>query len=297
MPFSRKKPTLAPARAMQTSEQAQAKINLALHITGRRGDGYHLLDSVVAFAACGDRITVRPAAESSLNISGPFAQDLADTSDNIVLRALSLFGPDVRAEVDLEKNLPVASGIGGGSADAAAVLRAVARMYRIPLPPDGQVLRLGADVPVCLMQRPVRMQGIGEVLTPLPLPELHAVLVNPRVAVATGPVFEALESRTNPAIAMEGAQLGNATETIGWLKTLRNDLQPDAILQAPAIGDMLAALHAAGADLARMSGSGATCFGLFEDPGAADRAAAALQEGHPRWWVCRTVLQAARDIT
>lgn len=301
MPFWRKKPTLAPARAMRTSEQAQAKINLALHITGRRDDGYHLLDSVVAFAACGDRITVRPAAESSLTISGPFAQDLADTSDNIVLRALSLFGPDIRAGVDLEKNLPVASGIGGGSADAAAVLRAVARMCRIPLPPVEQVLRLGADVPVCLMQKPVRMQGVGEVLTPLPLPELHAVLVNPGVAVATGPVFEALESRANPAIAMEGAQLGNATETaketIGWLKTLRNDLQPDAILQAPVIGDVLAALRAAGADLARMSGSGATCFGLFEQAGAADRAAELLQQEHPRWWVCRTVLQAARDIT
>lgn len=282
---------------MQSSELARAKINLALHVTGRRDDGYHLLDSIVAFAGVGDRITLRKAAASSLNISGPFAQQLADTSDNIALRALSLFRQDVPVEIDLEKNLPVASGIGGGSADAAAVLRAVARLYGVPLPSGEQALRLGADVPVCLSQRPVRMLGVGEVLTPLDLPDLHAVLVNPGVAVATGPVFDALDSRTNPAISMEGADLSQAARTIDWLKTLRNDLQQDAIRQAPAIEEVLAALRAAGADLARMSGSGATCFGLFKDTAAADRAADLLRQEHPLWWVCRTVLQAARDIT
>lgn len=282
---------------MQINELARAKINLALHVTGRRGDGYHLLDSIVAFAGVGDRITLRKAAASSLNISGPFAQQLADTSDNIALRALSLFRQDVPVEIDLEKNLPVASGIGGGSADAAAVLRAVARLYGVPLPSGEQVVRLGADVPVCLSQRPVRMQGVGEVLTPLDLPDLHAVLVNPGVAVATGPVFDALDSRTNPAISMGGADLSGAARTIDWLKTLRNDLQQDAIRQAPAIEEVLAALRAAGADLARMSGSGATCFGLFKDTAAADRAADLLRQEHPLWWVCRTVLQTARDIT
>ena len=282
---------------MRNSELARAKINLALHVTGRRSDGYHLLDSIVAFAGCGDRITVRRASEPGLSISGPFAQALADTGDNIVLRALSLFGPDIRVQIDLEKNLPVASGIGGGSADAAAVLRAVARLCDLPLPADEQVLRLGADVPVCLMQQPVRMQGIGDVLTPLDLPELHAVLVNPGVGVATGPVFEALESRDNPPIDMAAADLADASTTIAWLKLLRNDLQPDAIAQAPVIGEVLAALREAGADLARMSGSGATCFGLFADYAAAKRAANSLKEMHHRWWVCPTVLQTARDMT
>lgn len=282
---------------MRNSELARAKINLALHVTGRRSDGYHLLDSIVAFAGCGDRITVRRASESGLNISGPFAQALADTGDNIVLRALSLFGPDIRVQIDLEKNLPVASGIGGGSADAAAVLRAVARLCDLPLPADEQVLRLGADVPVCLMQQPVRMQGIGDVLTPLDLPELHAVLVNPGVGVATGPVFEALESRDNPPIDMAAADLADAGTTIAWLKLLRNDLQPDATAQAPVIGEVLAALREAGAGLARMSGSGATCFGLFADHAAATRAADSLKELHHRWWVCPTVLQTARDMT
>lgn len=282
---------------MRNSELARAKINLALHVTGRRNDGYHLLDSVVAFAGCGDRIAVRRAAETSLTIDGPFAQALADTGDNIVLRALSLFGSDIRVEIALEKNLPVASGIGGGSADAAAALRAVARLCGLPLPPGEQALRLGADVPVCLMQKPVRMQGVGEVLTPLDLPELHAVLVNPGVGVATGPVFEALESRDNPAIDMAGTDLTDARGTIAWLKTLRNDLQPDAIAQAPVIGDVLAALRDAGAGLARMSGSGATCFGLFAEAAAATRAADSLKKKHPRWWVCPTVLQTARDIT
>ena len=167
----------------------------------------------------------------------------------------------------------------------------------MPLPADDQVLRLGADVPVCLMQQPVRMQGIGELLTPLDLPGLHAVLVNPGVGVATGPVFEALESPDNPAIDMAAANLTEAGATIAWLKSLRNDLQPDAISQAPAIGNVLAALRGAGADLARMSGSGATCFGLFLDSAAATRAAESLKEKHRRWWVCPTVLQAARDIT
>jgi 4-diphosphocytidyl-2-C-methyl-D-erythritol kinase len=282
---------------MRNSELARAKINLALHVTGRRDDGYHLLDSIVTFANYGDRITVRRAAETSLNISGPFAQALAETGDNIVLRALSLFDPDIRVQIDLEKNLPVASGMGGGSADAAAVLRAVARLCGVPLPADDQVLRLGADVPVCLMQQPVRMQGIGDVLTPLDLPELHAVLVNPGVGVATGPVFEALESPDNQAIGVAAPDLTDARGTIAWLKSLRNDLQPDAITQAPVIEDVLAALREAGADLARMSGSGATCFGLFEDSAAATRAADSLKEEHPRWWVCPTVLQAARDIT
>lgn len=282
---------------MRISEQARAKINLALHVTGQRSDGYHLLDSIVAFADVGDRITVRKARESSLTISGPFAQALADTGDNIVLRALSLYGRDITVAVDLEKNLPVASGIGGGSADAAAALRAVARLCDLPLPPGEQVLRLGADVPVCLSQTAARMQGIGERLTPLALPELHAVLVNPGVAVATGPVFEALGSKDNPEIPMDSADLRDARSTIGWLKTLRNDLQPDAVGQEPVIGEVLSALRDAGAGLARMSGSGATCFGLFESTDGAARAAALLQQSHPDWWVCRTVLQAAREIT
>ena len=259
-------------------EPAPAKINLALHVTGRRDNGYHLLDSLVVFTELGDRVTVAPGTPS-LRITGPFADDLPFTGDNLCLRAARSVGAD--AAITLYKALPVASGIGGGSADAAAVLRALDR--RPPAPEA-----LGADVPVCLASGPARMRGLGEIVDPLPgIPALHLVLVNPRVPVSTPEVFRALHRRDNPGLPdpPEGA---DAALLVEWLKATGNDLQPPAIRVAPVIADALAALADAGAALARMSGSGATCFGIFPDAAAALRAAGSLAAARPGWWVADT---------
>lgn len=265
-------------------EAAPAKLNLALHVTGRRPDGYHLLDSLVCFAAVGDSIALTPGP-LSLSIDGPFAAGLS-TDDNLCLRAARLVGG--QAAIRLTKALPVASGIGGGSADAAAVLRGLARMGH-PLP-DGTE-RLGADVPVCLASTPARMQGVGEVLTPLfALPPLHLVLVNPGIAVPTPAIFAGLRLRDNPPLPPIPA-FADVDALLGWLGTTRNDLQPPAIAAAPVIADVLRALEGQGAGLARMSGSGATCFGIFADPGAAERAAAALARNG--WWAVATELASA----
>ena len=265
-------------------EAAPAKLNLALHVTGRRPDGYHLLDSLVCFAAVGDSVALTPGP-LSLTIDGPFAAGLS-TDDNLCLRAALLAGG--QAAIRLTKALPVASGIGGGSADAAAVLRGLVRMGH-PLPDRTE--RLGADVPVCVASMPARMQGVGEVLTPLPaLPPLHLVLVNPGIAVPTPAIFTGLGSRDNPPLPPIPA-FADADALVDWLGATRNDLQPPAIAAAPVIADVLQALDGQGARLARMSGSGATCFGIFANAGAADRAAAALARNG--WWAVATELASA----
>ena len=257
------------------AEFAPAKLNLALHVTGRRDDGYHLLDSLVCFADAGDRVTLHPGAPA-MEVSGPFGAGLGGP-DDLCLRALRLAG--ARARVALEKNLPVASGIGGGSADAAAVLRALARAG-VPLPADTQ--RLGADVPVCVAGRPTRMRGVGEVLDPVaPLPPLHLVLVNPGVALSTPQVFAGL-ARTDGTPLPPLPAMADARAVIDWCRAARNDLEPAAIALRPVIADVLAALTAAGAGFARMSGSGATCFGIFATPAQAADAADRLGRGG--WW-------------
>lgn len=271
--------------ATPVTEFAPAKLNLALHVTGRRPDGYHLLDSLVCFAAVGDRICLTPGPPS-LVIDGPFAAGLGTGPDNLCLRAAQLAGASVA--ITLTKNLPVASGIGGGSADAAAVLRALARMGH-PLPARPQ--DLGADVPVCLPSTPARMQGVGEVLTPLPaLPPLHLVLVNPGIALSTPQVFAGLTRRDNPPLPPI-PDFADATALTHWLRTTRNDLEGPAIAAAPVVAELLSALTARGAMLARMSGSGATCFGIFPDAASAQRAAAAL--GQNRCWAVATELAPA----
>ena len=271
-------PDAPPGPVPVRDEPAPAKINLALHVTGRRADGYHLLDSLVVFTELGDRVTVAPGTPS-LRITGPFADDLPFTGDNLCLRAARSVGAD--AAITLYKALPVASGIGGGSADAAAVLRALGRR---PAAPEA----LGADVPVCLASVPARMRGLGEIVDPLPgIPALHLVLVNPRVPVSTPEVFRALHRRDNPGLPdpPEGA---DAALLVEWLKATGNDLQPPAIRVAPVIADALAALADAGAALARMSGSGATCFGIFPDAAAALRAAQSIAAVRPGWWIADT---------
>jgi 4-diphosphocytidyl-2-C-methyl-D-erythritol kinase len=270
---------------------APAKVNLTLRVTGRRPDGYHLLDSLVVFAGVGDRLTVAPGAALSLTVTGPFGAELAAEPDNLVLRAArglaAAAGIVPRGALTLEKTLPVASGIGGGSADAAAALRLLARVWGVSLPVgalDALALGLGADVPVCLARRAQRMGGVGEILRPAPvLPAFAMVLVNPGVAVSTQAVFKARAGDFSPHAFLPAAW-GDAGSMAADLARLSNDLEAPAIGLAPVIGDVLAALRAdKHCLLARMSGSGATCFGIYAN--AVDARRAALRVERPEWWV------------
>ncbi len=264
-------------------ESAPAKINLFLRVTGCRPNGYHELDSLVVFAGVHDRIWASPADGLSLSVSGPFNAALAD-ADNLVLRAArALAGAaPARAALSLEKNLPVASGIGGGSADAAAALRALAALWGVAVP-AGLAVGLGADVPVCLQPIPRRMRGIGEVLEPAPaLPPFGMALVNPGVAVSTADVFRARAGGFSPPAALPAAW-DNAALLARDVAALGNDLQAPAVALCPPIGDVLAGLAATrGCLAAQMSGSGATCFGLYQTPSEAAAAAAAC--ARPGWW-------------
>ena len=271
-------------------EIARAKLNLDLILTGRRPNGYHELDSVVAFADVGDALTFAPAAELRIACSGPFAAALPDGDGNIVRRAALRLAEaaqvPARAAIGLDKRLPVASGIGGGSADAAAALRGLARLWRIP--PDAPLLAatalaLGSDVLACLGSRSARMRGIGEVIEPLPsLPSFHLVLANPNVALTTPAVFAQVE----PSLFGRRAEPIPAAPDLAWLRGGRNDLEVPARRLLPVIDEVLAALAALpGCRLARMSGTGSTCFGLFEQPAAAAAAARELAAAHPGWWV------------
>ncbi|MDR7123279.1 4-(cytidine 5'-diphospho)-2-C-methyl-D-erythritol kinase [Pseudotabrizicola sp. 4114] len=265
-------------------EFAPAKINLSLHVTGQRADGYHLLDSLVVFANVGDRLSLRADDRLSLQITGPQAAALPVQDDNLVLRAARLMR--MTAAITLDKQLPVASGIGGGSADAAATLRALARLGQCARPQDADVLALGADVPVCLHGHAVRMQGVGEVLTPVPpLPEAWLVLVNPGVAVSTPQVFQGMTDKTNTPMP-EMPRLPSVTALAAFLQAMRSDMEASASALAPVIGAVRLALGAQhGCLLARMSGSGATCFGLFADGPTAQAAARELRAAQPEWWV------------
>ncbi len=272
------------------TEAAPAKINLYLHLIGRRDDGYHLLDSLVVFAEIGDVLSAEQAETLSLRVEGPFAAGLSAEPDNLVLRAARALaeeaGVSAGARIVLEKNLPVASGIGGGSADAAAALRLLCRSWGVS--PDRAGLArlaggLGADVPVCLAGRACRMGGIGERLEPAPtLPRCGVVLVNPGIAVATADVFRARRGAWSSRAALPAGWTDSAAMAAD-LARLRNDLEPAATALRPVIADVLVALTAApGCMLARMSGSGATCFGLFADRTAARRAVNGLRR--TGWW-------------
>lgn len=284
-------------------EHAPAKVNLALHVTGHRDDGYHLLDTLVVFTEVGDTVSVAAAEQDSFTIQGPFAGLLDDEADNLVLRARDLLrskhGDLPPVAISLEKNLPVASGIGGGSSDAAATLRALMRLWGIELSADtlaAAALRLGADLPMCLYARTLAARGIGEEIEPVEgIPPLHMVLANPGVAVPTPAIFRALASRENPPLpTLPGPQALSA-----WLTDTRNDLEVPAQALAPEIGEVLSALTANGAALARMSGSGATCFGLFASRDEAKVAASAIAVLHPSWYVTatRTIERARADAT
>lgn len=284
---------------------APAKINLYLHVVGRRSDGYHLLDSLVVFAGIGDTIAAAPADTLSLGIDGPFAVGLGGGEDNLVIRAARALatatGRPAAAQLRLTKRLPVASGIGGGSADAAAALHALARLWRLDLDMNALAtigLALGADVPVCVHGRSSFFAGIGECVTPAPpLPPAWLVLANPGIALPTPQVFEARSGGFSEP-GRFAASPASAAELALVLATRGNDLSAAAVCLAPVIGAVLAALKAVpGALLARMSGSGATCFALFADAPAAQAAAAALRAHHPDWWVVAAPLLANAPAT
>jgi 4-diphosphocytidyl-2-C-methyl-D-erythritol kinase len=280
------------------SRLAPAKINLTLKVVGRRPDGLHELESLIVFADLGDRLSVAPGPNLSLTVSGPFSGALRSEPNNLVLRAAEAlkarYGPQSGARITLEKVLPVASGMGGGSADAASALLALCRHWG--LDPDRSeldrlALSIGADVPVCLLGRPAWVRGIGEEISPLrPFPQLDAVLVNPGVAVSTAEVFGALSGPFRSS-ADHPPAAPNRDGLITWLSARSNDLEAPARSIEPAIGKVLETLgRCEGCGLARMSGSGATCFGLFDDRVSAQEAAIGLRNEQPNWWVRPAVL-------
>lgn len=283
------------------AEAAPAKINLALHVTHRREDGYHDLESLIVFADVADELEVQAASSDSLAISGPFAAALGQGSGNLVMRALTAFRqrwPGVVADglaMHLVKNLPVAAGIGGGSADAAAALRILARMATTPIA-LGELAdlaaTLGADVPACLLSRPLMARGVGEILSPLPtFPACHIVLVNPLVPVATADVFRRLRAHDNYPLPAWPEPLTRPAQLGLWLTETRNDLQPPAVKLVPVIGDIVEDLaNTQGCILSRMSGSGATVFGLFGSEGQAYQAAEVMRQRNPDHWVAAAPL-------
>jgi len=286
------------------SRRAPAKINLALHVTGRRADGYHLIESLVVFTRFGDRLDASLAERDEVVASGRYASILPVDGENLVARARDVLRArnapqDLRPVLlALEKNLPVASGIGGGSSDAAATLRTLSDLWKLPIS-EAELARigltLGADLPMCLAARPLVARGIGDELTMVSgFPTLGLVLVNPGVAVSTADVFANLTKRENAALpalprTVDFHSLRN------WLETTRNDLEAAARAIQPTIGSALTALDRAGSGFSRMSGSGATCFGLFETGNVAKRAAAAIRTRHPDWFVAATRSLASED--
>jgi 4-diphosphocytidyl-2-C-methyl-D-erythritol kinase len=278
------------------AEKAPAKVNLTLRVLGRRADGYHEIESLVGFADVGDALTLSPGGALALAVGGPTGPAAGDVADNLVLKAARALAERVAdlklGRFSLSKRLPVAAGLGGGSSDAAAALRLLASANGIARD-DPRLMQAavatGADVPVCLDPRTRRMGGIGEILSdPLDLPRLPAILVNPGVAVSTRDVFAALRL---PPIATAAQASRLAGTLLDEIANGRNDLEAPAIELEPAIAELLAVLgRLPGCRLARMSGSGATCFGLFESTRAATVAGRTLRVGYPGWWVRATVI-------
>lgn len=276
---------------------AHAKINLALHVTGKRPDGYHLIESLAVFTRFGDRVEIELADSDGFSVAGKYASGVPLDSSNLAVKARDALrlgaglqeAPPVT--IRLEKNLPAASGVGGGSSDAAAVLRGLVRTWGLDIG-DAELARiglsLGADVPMCLAAKPLIARGVGDELSVVPnFPALGLVLVNPGIALSTAEVFAALSRRDNDGLpplprSFDFHSLRN------WLEITRNDLEPAARAIQPAIGRALSVLNKAGAGFARMSGSGATCFGLFETGNVAKRAAAEIRGRQPDWFVAAT---------
>jgi len=288
---------IAERRPERIVETAPAKINLALHVTGRRDDGYHLLDSLVTFAEDGDELVFETADSDSFRVVGRFGTELSQ-DDNLVLKARDLLRaaldahgqPHGQVAITLDKSLPIASGIGGGSADAAATLRGLLRLWKAELPAQTLLeiaIQLGADVPMCLASTPLRARGIGETIEKAAMTSVPLVLVNPLKPVSTPEIFRSLTRRDNAPIG-EMTAAPTVSEWMKSLSALRNDLQPPAEALVPEITEACDLLRQSLAGFVRMSGSGATCFGLYETEAAAMKAALALSAYRPNWYVLLT---------
>jgi 4-diphosphocytidyl-2-C-methyl-D-erythritol kinase len=277
---------------------APAKINLFLHITGKREDGYHLLQSLMVFVDIGDEMEFSRHDSLFIDVDGPFAGDMPAPHDNLVTKAAQLLAADYKmtshGRVTLNKKLPVASGIAGGSSDAATALTGFAKLWGLP-EEHNRLLKiaqkLGADVPACLIRKPVWAEGIGEKTTRLPeMPPLHFVLANPMVATPTPEVFRRFRAKFSPPLQFAGRRK-SASEWIAGLKIYRNDLLDAALEVTPQIRDVLTALSdTPNCHFARLSGSGATCFGVYDYPEAAMAAVNKLKQQYPRWWVSPATL-------
>ena len=279
---------------------APAKINLTLHVTGQRPDGYHSIDSLVAFAPAGDKLAIKPRGWIEFDVDGPEAAGVPTDAANLVLQAAEHLSEGRGAGIRLTKNLPAASGMGGGSADAAAAIRGLLMLWldeaereKYASASDDAIgrrmaglLKLGADVPMCLLSKPCRARGIGEQLDFVELPPLPAVIVNPRLPVKTPEVFAALQQRQNPSMPVTLPYFAEADELAHWLTFQRNDLQNAAIAVEPRIGEVLEEINGMrGCIVSRMSGSGATCFGVFSGLRTAIAAAQSIEDVYPHWWV------------
>jgi 4-diphosphocytidyl-2-C-methyl-D-erythritol kinase len=278
-------------------EAARAKVNLFLHVGEKRADGFHPLQSLAVFAELGDQVSAQAADAISLSLDGPFAAGLSGEADNLVLKAARALAAKASrpagAKLSLTKNLPVASGIGGGSADAAAALRALSSLWGLTLADSALheiAASLGSDVPVCVASQPSWMEGRGEILSPIAaLPHLPLLLVNPGAAIATKDVFAALQNRSGVSHQLPPEGFQDMADLLRFLDASRNDLEEPARRLQPLIGEVLTALLALpGALFARMSGSGATCFAIFPDDDSCRRAAAMLAKARPEWWVAPT---------
>lgn len=265
---------------------APAKVNLSLHVTGQRADGLHLLDSLVCFVDVGDWVTVEKANATTLTMDGPGAEALKGEADNLVLKAARLFPDTCTTKITLEKDIPIAAGLGGGSADAAATLIAMSKLWELPCPDATAQLSLGADVPVCVQGKSVRMQGIGETLENFPeLPQLFMVLVNSGAPVSTAAVFTALKPKENPTMSAHPVDFKDVAHFADWLRDQRNDLQESASQISGDVAKIPEILGRSDPLINRMSGSGGTCFALFADKEQAARCATKIQDAHPKWWV------------
>lgn len=262
---------------------APAKVNLTLHVTGQRDDGYHTLDSLVAFADFGDTITLAQSRETSLTVSGPRAQGVPNDARNLMWKAAEF--AQVPVAMTLHKTLPAAAGIGGGSADAAAVLRGLEKLGQT-IPDRAELTDLGADIPVCLYAKAARMGGIGDQVRPVTLPSLPVLLINPLIEVPTGEVFSALGQKENTPMPETLPKFEGVDDCAEWLAGQRNDLEPAAVSVEPLIARALDDLRSTRKCLlARMSGSGATCFAIYPDLKAAHFAAYELGAAHTDWWI------------
>jgi 4-diphosphocytidyl-2-C-methyl-D-erythritol kinase len=272
---------------MKINSFAAAKVNLALHVRGLKSNGYHELHSLVTFANIGDIIEVRPSNELKLTIEGPFADNVPKDTDNIVIKAAKFLLPDGKAHINLIKNLPVEAGLGGGSADAAATLRSLSKLWNIPIPKTPEVL--GADVPICLLKETAIVQGIGEKITPVSIPSnLHIVLIKPNIGLSTAKVFNNLKNKHNEKMCtFKGTD--SIEEFANYLNKLRNDLLQTSITIVPLLRDIINFLNVQNGNYyIQMSGSGTTCFGLFDDEVSAMRALSQAKIKFPNMW-CKMV--------